>query len=223
MANNAPVTLIIGATSGTGLITAQKLLQRNEPVRVIGRNRLKTVQLFGTSNAEVIICDITNPSPELTRAFEGVHRVIYTAAVPPRRANEEEIRQVDFEGLQNVLAAAKAAGFKGRFVYLTTLGLTHKSLLMTVLGMIKPGIVQWRMAAIDALRSSGLTHSIVRAGLFTNSSPGKKTTVLLNEDIPMKLSTAISRKDTSDVLIAESKRNETSNTDVVAVWQKAAS
>ncbi len=223
MTDSAPVTLIVGATAGTGLITAQKLLQRNEPVRVIGRNRLKTVQLFGTSNAEIVICDITKPSPDLTRAFEGVHRVIYTAAVPPRRASEEEVRMVDFEGLQNVLAAARAAGFKGRFVYLTTLGLTHKSLLMTVLGMIKPGIVQWRMAAIDALRSSGITHSIVRAGLFTNSSPGKKTTVLLNEDIPMKLSSAISRKDTFDVLITESKRKDTSNSDVVAVWQKTAS
>lgn len=223
MADSAPVTLIIGATSGTGLITAQKLLQRNEAVRVIGRNRLKAVQLFGTSNAEIVICDITKPSETLTMAFDGVQRVIFTAAVPPRRANEEEIRQVDFEGLCNVLAAAKTAGFRGRFVYLTTLGLTHKSLLMSVLGMIKPGIVQWRTAAIEALRESGLMYSIIRAGLFSNSSPGKRSTVLLNEDIPMKLSTAISRKDVADVLISESKRSDTSNTDVVAIWQKTGS
>ncbi|MFN4907880.1 MAG: NAD(P)H-binding protein [Bacteroidota bacterium] len=223
MADSAPVTLIIGATSGTGLITAQKLLQRNESVRILGRNRLKAVQIFGTSNAEIVVCDITKPSDVLKRAFDGVQRVIYTAAVPPRRANEEEIRQVDYEGLLNVLAAAKSAGFNGRFVYLTTLGLTHKSLLMSVLGMIKPGIVQWRMAAIEALRESGLKYSIIRAGLFTNSSPGKRTTVLLNEDIPMKLSTAISRKDVADVLIAESKKTDSTSSDVCALWGKAAS
>ena len=223
MASTQPTTLIVGATSGTGLITAQKLLQRNEAVRIIGRNRLKTVQLFGASNAEILISDITKPDEQLTRAFEGVHRVIYTAAVPPRRASEDEIRSVDYEGLLNVLAAAKRAGFTGRFVYLTTMGLTHKSLLMSILGMIKPGSVQWRTAAIEALRESGLTHSIIRAGLFTNASAGTNTTILHDQDSPLKFSAVISRKDVADVLIAESKRTDAANTDAVAVWGKAAS
>jgi hypothetical protein len=223
MADSAPVTLIVGATSGTGLITAKKLLKQNEPIRIIARNRLKAVQLFGTSNAEIVICDITKPNDAMREAFRGVQRVIFTAAVPPRRASEEEIRQVDFEGLANVLAAAKAAGFKGRFVYLTTLGLTHSSLLMKILGLIKPGIVQWRTAAIDAIRQSGLTFSIVRAGLFTNSSPGKKSTVLLEQDCPLSFSTKISRNDAATVLIEESVKSDTRNADVVAYWQKQAS
>ncbi|MBU3698849.1 MAG: NAD-dependent epimerase/dehydratase family protein [Candidatus Kapabacteria bacterium] len=216
-------TLIIGATAGTGLITAKKLIQQNEPVRIIARNRLKAVQLFGTSNTEIVICDITKPNDALRDAFKGIQRVIYTAAVPPRRASEEEIRQVDFEGFNNVLAAAKSAGFKGRFVYLTTMGLNHSSFLMKILGMIKPGIVQWRLAAIEALRDSGLTYSIVRAGLFKNATAGKRQVASLEEDRPLTMGTAISRNDTAGVLIQESTKTDSRNSDVVVYWQKKAS
>ena len=103
-------TLLIGATAGTGYEVAQKLLAAKQPIRLIARNQAKAEKLFGKTDAEIIICDLTMPNEAFLRAFHGVDTIVFTAAVPPGFAKEELIRTVDDGG---VVAAVEAA--KNRF------------------------------------------------------------------------------------------------------------
>src|SRR5437773_10026546 len=84
---------ITGASGNTGRVIAEKLLERGEKVRVIGRDA-KRLARFVQKGAEAFVADVTDAAA-LTRAFDGA-RAAYlmvapnlTAAGP--RAEQEQV------------------------------------------------------------------------------------------------------------------------------------
>jgi len=211
-------TLLIGATAGTGYEAARQLLAANQPIRIIARNRAKAEKLFGQTRAEIIICDLTAPSEAFYRAFEGVNTILFTAAVPPGFANEEKIRSVDYGGLVAALDAAQKAGFCGRFVYMSTIGLYHNTLFIRILNRIKTNVIHWRQEAEKAVERSGLPYTIVRAGMLRNVPAGQKPIRLAPEDLPIHLSTQIARADVAALMIQFAKTPEARNRAISAIW-----
>ena len=84
---------ITGASGNTGSVIAEKLLERGEKVRVIGRDA-KRLARFVQKGAEAFVADVTDAAA-LTRAFDGA-RAAYLM-VPPNltsadpRAYQEQV------------------------------------------------------------------------------------------------------------------------------------
>ena len=108
MQDNRPV-LIVGGSRGTGQLVAQLLLRRGKRVRVLARNAAKASAQLGPS-IEVIAGDMTKPET-LAPAVQDASNIIVTAGVRSGHyANEQQVRETDYQGVVNVLNAARSVG-----------------------------------------------------------------------------------------------------------------
>ena len=118
---------VVGATRGTGLHIASQLLQRGKHVRVAARDPEKARRLLG-DRAQVFGADVTVPS-SLRTALDADCRAIFfavdvTGGIGGRLffGSPSKIRDVTYQGLVNVVEAARANGFGGRIVLLSGMG-----------------------------------------------------------------------------------------------------
>jgi len=92
---------------------------------------------------------------------------------PPDAGDAGQIRAVTYEGLVNVVDAAGAARFTGRFVLVSGMGSELPSFTGRLLNAIK-GDLQRNQRDRDAyLRNSGLDWSIGRGGVLTDEPGGR--------------------------------------------------
>jgi uncharacterized protein YbjT (DUF2867 family) len=186
--------------------------------RIIARNREKAQKLFGQTRAEIVISALTAPNEAFYRAFEGVGTVVFTAAVPPGLAGEANIKAVDYGGVVAALEAAKRANVTGRFIYMTTIGLHHRTFTIWLLNLLKTNLIRWRLEAERAVQQSGLAYTIVRAGVLTNKPAGQQSIQVVREDIPITFSTQISRADVVSVLLAVARAGTAKNKAYSVIW-----
>ena len=160
---------VIGCTRGTGLQIARQLAERGVPVLGVARDPVKARGLL-PATAEIRPGDVT--APDSLRALRfGEYRAIFfavdiTGGVAGRGFFKpaSEIRTVTYQGLVNVVDAAKAAAFTGRFVLVSGMGSELPSFTGRLLNAIK-GDLQRNQRDRDAyLRTSGLDWSIGRGG-----------------------------------------------------------
>ena len=111
---------VIGCTRGTGLQIARQLAERRTPVLGVARDPAKARNLLPAA-VEIRAGDVTDPG-SLRAAGLGACRAIFfavdiTGGVGGRGFFKpaSQIRAVTYEGLVNVVDAAKAAAFTGRF------------------------------------------------------------------------------------------------------------
>ncbi len=192
--------VVIGGTRGTGTLVVEALLRRGMPVRLLARNEKKARALFG-DRVEHVTVDLAAPGTALESGLRGAGCIVFTAGVPPGFASEALLRAVDFGGVEATVQAALKTGFKGRIVYLTTMGVHERSWLVGVLDVVKWNILRWRAAAERTLQDSGLDAVVVRAGLLTNGAAGAPLD-LKKGDRAVSLATRVSRADVAEVLLA---------------------
>ncbi|GAB3547224.1 NAD(P)H-binding protein [Spirosoma fluminis] len=212
------ITLLLGATAGTGYEAAQKLLFANQPIRIIARNPEKARKLFGQPRAELVIGDLTTPNEAFYRAFQGVETILFTAAVPPGFASEAKLCAVDYGGLVAALDAARKVSFRGRFVYMSTIGLQYRTWFISLLNLIKTNVIHWRLEAEKVVMQSGLPYTIVRAGVLRNQPEGRKPIQLFPHDLPITLSTQIGRADMAYLFILFAQQEAVRNQVINAAW-----
>ena len=118
---------VVGATRGTGLQIASQLLPRGKHVRVVAGDPEKARRLVG-DRAQVFGADVTVPS-SLRTALDADCRAIFfavdvTGGIGGRLffGSASKIRDVTYQGLVNVVEAARANGFGGRIVLLSGMG-----------------------------------------------------------------------------------------------------
>jgi uncharacterized protein YbjT (DUF2867 family) len=207
--SQAPI-LVIGATRGTGQLVVEELLARGQSVRVAARDVGKARALFA-ERVQVVQADLLHDLP--AGLFGDTGAVVFTAAVPPRPAGEALVRATEVEGLRRVLERVRTEGFTGRFVYLTTMGVTKPNWMMALLGLLKRGILQARRDAEALLATSGLDVTIVRAATLTNAAAGQGLTLVAGDEA-MAPSKKVARADVARVLV-ESLRTSARE---VSVW-----
>jgi uncharacterized protein YbjT (DUF2867 family) len=190
--------LVVGATRGTGRLVVEALLARGTRVRVAARNHKKARALFG-DRVEHVHADLLHELP--AQLFDGVGGVIFTAAVPPRPAGAALVRATEVEGVRAVVNAARRVGFDGRFLYLTTIGVTKPNWMMSLLGLVKRGTLSARREAEAILADSGLDVTIVRAATLTNAPEGRSPVVVVRGDLAMAPTRTVSRADVARVLV----------------------
>jgi uncharacterized protein YbjT (DUF2867 family) len=146
--------VITGATGNTGSVAAETLLAAGKKVRVVVRNAAKAKAL-AEHGAEIFTADLSDEAA-LTRAFEGAEGVYLLS--PP------DLTLKDFLGERKKLTdsyarAVKAAGVK-HVVLLSSMGAQHSA---------GTGIIRTAHAAEQALLTTGLPVTFVRAGYFTEN------------------------------------------------------
>ncbi len=164
--------LIAGATGGVGQQLVGKLMAQNQVVRVLARDPAQARELFG-DGLPVIEGDASEPI-SLPQAMIGARAVICTirAKAP---AGENSPEKVDYEGVRNLITAARNASI-GRFVLVSSLGVTHPDYPMNNFGRV----LEWKLKGENVLRTSGLNYTILRPGELTDD-PGGMTALRIGQ------------------------------------------
>jgi uncharacterized protein YbjT (DUF2867 family) len=210
--------LVIGATQGTGNQIANLLLRDGYQVRALARNEAKAKAKLNSA-VEIVLGDITKPNT-LPGAMKDADCIIFTAGVTQRPATERLIVATEYEGVKNTLAAARDAAFNGRFLYMTSIGVTKSSLVATLLNLVKRNTLKWRKLAEEQIRRSGFDYTIIRAGFLTNSPGGQRAIEVSQREYPLGFKYRISRADVAEVFIQALKRPIVRRTTFEVVWAK---
>src|SRR5690606_18405968 len=129
-----PRVLVVGGTRGTGLLIARMLPGRGYAVRVLARDPVGARTALGPA-FDVIGGDITRADTLPTALADIAHVIVTAGTRSGRHAPERLVKATDFDGVVNTLATARSAGFRGRFVYLNTIGIHTPSLARTLLDL----------------------------------------------------------------------------------------
>jgi uncharacterized protein YbjT (DUF2867 family) len=212
------IVLVIGATRGTGLLITSLLPRDGYRVRALARNLAKARVRFDVST-DIVPGDITRPET-LPDALQDVDHVIFTAGVTKRPAGEELVRTTEYEGLRSVLAAARTVGLPGRFLYMTSIGVSRRSLASIILDLIKGNTLKWRRLAEDEIRRSDLDYTIIRAGFLTNAPGGRRPVRISQSNHPLSARYRISRSDVAEVFVQALRNPSTRRTTFEVFWGK---
>ena len=153
--------LVIGATGKMGNEVCRSLISRNLPVRAMVRatsdpGNKKTLNIPGVVTVEG---DLREKSG-FPVILEGIRTIITTVSAMPYSyvPGGNDIRQVDVEGMINLIDAAKAAGVE-HFIYTSFSGIFD---LDFPLSLAKRKVEKY-------LQESGMTYTILRPGCFMES------------------------------------------------------
>ncbi|WIA24093.1 hypothetical protein OEZ85_013698 [Tetradesmus obliquus] len=211
-----PVNVVFGAGGPTGLECVKRLLAvSTDPVRAVVRDpaahgdKLRQAAGDATSRLQVVAGDVTDPD-SLTAALADAAGVIFAAS----GKGYWSAAAVDSQGVKNVADAAKAAGNVSRVVLVSSM-LTHPSNrlhpIRVLLNNIRWSLMDNKFKGEEALRSSGLSYTIVKPGGLTNAPGG---TVQLRADVDATREVgagSISRADVAAVCVEALTNAKASN------------
>jgi len=211
--------LVVGGTRGTGLLIVRLLHERGYKVRVLARDPARASAELGSA-FEVVAGDLTK-ADTLPPALRDVDHIIFTAGAPSGRyAPESLVKATDYEGVIDTLAAGQSAGFRGRFVYLNTLGINTPSLAGFLINLLKRNALVWRRRVEDRIRSSGLDYTIIRVGFLLNR-PGDEHAVNVSQGaLPLAFRNRIARTDVAEAFVEAMQHPGASRATFEIVWGK---
>jgi uncharacterized protein YbjT (DUF2867 family) len=192
--------LVIGGTRGAGLLIARLLHQRAYRVRVLARYPAAAAAELGPS-FEVVGGDLTK-AETLPAAVADVAHIIFTAGAPSGRyAPERVVKATDYQGVADTIAAARQAGFRGRLVYLNSIGIGTSSLAGTLINLLKRNTLVWRRRVEDDIRAGGLDYTIIRVGFLLNRPAGEHAVVVGQDALPLAPRNRIARADVAEAFV----------------------
>ena len=169
-------------------------------------------------DADIVEGDLTKRET-LVHAPRAVSHIIVTAGVRSGSfARQSVVKATEYEGIIGCLSAAQAQGFTGRFVYMTSIGVTQSSVFGTGLNLWKGNTLIWRRRAEDAIRSSGLDYAIVRAAFLLNRPAGTHEICVTQKDRRLNLREVIARADVAEALVAAAFDPRASRTTLEISW-----
>jgi uncharacterized protein YbjT (DUF2867 family) len=211
------VVLVIGGTRGTGLLIALLLERQGVAVRVLARDPERAKVRLGPA-FEVVAGDITQQHT-IPRAIEDVTHIVFTAGSRSGRpTTEAHIRDTEYGGVVNTLTVAQRAGYRGRFLYMTSSGVTSRSLATALLNLYKGNTLVWRERAERAIRDSGVDYTIIRAGILLNRAGGERAVVVTQDPLPLSIRYRIARADVAEVFVASLDHPRASRATFEVAW-----
>lgn len=216
MSNNRLI-LVIGGTRGTGLLIAQLLDRQGVSVRVFARDQARAAAQLGP-RVDVVAGDITKEET-LPPAMKGASHIVFTAGCRSGHpVSETQIISTEYHGVLNTLAAARTAGFAGRFLYMTSSGVTTRSLWTVFLNLYKGNTLAWRRRAEDEIRASGLDYTIIRTGMLVNRSGGQRAVEVTQDALPLSPRHRIGRADVAEAFVAALDHPSATHATFEVVW-----
>jgi len=194
------------------------LLQDGYRVRALARNPAQAALRLGSA-VDVVPGDVTRPDT-LVGAVKDLTHLIFTAGVAVGPARERLIVATEYQGVLNIIAAARQAGFRGRFLYMTSIGVTSPSISATLLNLVKGNTLRWRRRAEDEIRTCGMDYTIIRAGFLLNSPGGKRAIEVGQQAHPLAPKYRIARADVAEAFVQALNHRSTTRTTFEVVWGK---
>ena len=202
---------VVGATRGTGLLIAQQLLKGESNLRVVARDPDKARRLLG-SRADVHPGDVSD-ARSIYDAICHVYKAIFftvsaTGGIDGRAlfGSKTMIREVTYQGLLNVVEAARSSGFGGRIILASVMGADRSSLIMSILNTVKSGLQRNLIERELYLRASGLDYTIVRAPILTNALAGQANVRITQAINKLTAGSKIPRGDLARIMILASQQ-----------------
>lgn len=197
------LVLVAGATGGTGREVVAQLLEKGYTVRAMVRSLDKGKQVLG-AEIPLIEADVTEPDT-LTNAVQGVDYVVNTVGAGLKGKGKTSPEAVDYTGSLALINAAQTAGVK-KFVLTTSGGVTW---WIHPLNWFGGNVLKWKRKAEQYLRSTGMTHVIVRpAGGLTDEPTNSRAVVLSQSDgIP----SSVCRADVATAIVAALENSDADN------------
>jgi uncharacterized protein YbjT (DUF2867 family) len=156
------LVLVAGATGGTGRLIVAELRRRGIPVRALVRDAGRAADL----DAELAVGATTEPAT-LPAALAGVRAVICaTGTHEPTGPNDP--MAVDYRGVANLTAAARAAGVE-QMVLISTIAATRPEHPLNRFGRV----LDAKLAGENALRDSGVPFTVIRPGGLRDGPGGQ--------------------------------------------------
>jgi uncharacterized protein YbjT (DUF2867 family) len=209
--------LVVGGKRGVGLLIARLLRERGYRVRVLARDPAEASAELGAA-FEVIAGDITK-ADTLPPALRDVDHIIFTAGAPSGRyAPESLVKATDHDGVVDTLAAAQDAGFRGRFVYLNSIGINTPSLAGFLINLLKRSTLVWRRRVEDKIRSSGLDYTIIRVGFLLDRPGGEHGVNVSQGALPLAFHNRIARADVAEAFVEAMQHPRASRTTFEIIW-----
>jgi uncharacterized protein YbjT (DUF2867 family) len=209
--------LVVGGTRGTGLLVARLLHERGHRVRMLARDPARASAELGSA-FEVVAGDLTKPNT-LPPALRDVDNIVFTAGAPSGRyASETLVKATDYDGVIDTLPAAQGAGFRGRFVYLNTIGIHTPSLARTLINLLKRNTFAWRRRVEDKIRNSGLDYTIIRVGFLVDRPAGGRAVIVSQGALPLALRNRIARADAAEAFVEAMQHPRASRATFEVVW-----
>lgn len=195
--------LVAGATGRTGVEIVRELQASGYRVRAFVRDIDRAREKLG-ADVEYALGDVRDRAT-IDAALDGVGALI--SAIGAGRGDPSNGPEfVDYGGVKNLAEAAAAADLR-QMVLVSSGGVTQED---HILNKMFDNVLLWKFKGEEALRSSGVTYTIVRPGGLTNA-PGAELEVLFRQGD--KESGAIPRADVARVCVAalnsEDARNKT--------------
>lgn len=196
--------LVAGATGGVGKAVTRQLADQGIPVSAFVRNAVRASSILPSAeqNVDILEGDVYN-FRDCQRAMQGCEAVI-CATGPTDRWNPLSPFQVDFQGTQNLVAAAQQCGIK-KFVFVSSIG--ADDILFPLNAYF--GILFWKKQGELAVQRSGIDYTIIRPGGLLNeprNGRGVGGIVGLRPDSfglpPRRMPGAICRSDVADGCVA---------------------
>ncbi|MBL4622165.1 MAG: NAD(P)H-binding protein, partial [Immundisolibacteraceae bacterium] len=190
------------------------------------RDASKGEQLFGNQTT-TLVGDVTQPESLVGHFGSDLDALFFTVDITGGIAGRgmfgkrEDIIGTVYGGLVNTVDAAKAAGFKGRVVLLSTIGLVKSSWEMRMLGWIKKGLLEASIDKEKYLIESGLNFTIVNAGILTDALNPTFGLTIDQRVMALKGNCQIGRGDLAAVMIAAATSAETGNRQFNLYWDKS--
>ena len=203
---------IVGATAGTGLLIAEQLLQCGSSVRIVARDPDKARRLLG-NRVDVSHGDVTDSRSVRDALKEDYGAIFFTVAarggIDGRGlfGSRSMIREVTYQGLVNVVEAARSSGFNGRIVLPSVVGVDRSSLMIRILDKIKSGLQRNLIERERYLRASGLAYTIVRAPILTYTPARKANFRITRATHTLTVGSKLSRGDLARVMILASQQS----------------
>ena len=156
--------LIVGATGSIGRYAVTEALRQGYNVRALVRSQARAASL--PAGVELVVGDLTRPET-LDPAVHDVDAVVFTHG---SSIQESDVRDVDFAGVANILAALGDDPVR--------------IALMTAVGVTRPGVpyAAWKRRGEKLVRASGNDYTIVRPGWFDYNEPGQRKIVMRQGD-----------------------------------------
>ncbi len=159
---------VLGGTGRTGRIIVQRLLERGESVRALGRREQYALRHLppGTSFHQA---DVRSPR-SLREPLAGCSALVYCVEPGTDDSGPDRPETTMHDGVVNALAAATADGSRPRVVLVSQIHTTHHSHPLNAYGRL----LDWRRAGEEQVRDSGLPYTVVRPGWLTDDrTPGQ--------------------------------------------------
>jgi uncharacterized protein YbjT (DUF2867 family) len=197
-AEERELILVAGASGRVGRFVISALRADGRNFRSLTRSRERALERWGDGfiGMNWVEGDVRD-AERMQEIMAGVTAVI--SVVGSREISGPNSAEfVDYQGVANLVDAAKAAGAK-HFVLLTAIGVTDPA---HPFNKATKGALEWRFKGEEHLRNSGLSYTIVRPAGLVNRPAGEQGLLIEQGDNwkPLLRST-LSRDDLARVLV----------------------